>query len=516
VIKRIIHLVGLVFTLGPLFFISAQAKEKSPLDAIVIMDSSGSMKYTDPKQLRKPAAKLFINLLGKEDKLSVVSFSSKGWPIRIGKSKTFLTQLKTEKIKDSALKATDRISHKGIHTNIHAALEKGIELVKQNKQQNRDPIIVLMSDGKMDVGNAATSQTLREKTINDLIPQLKQNNIKVYSIAFTQQSDQQLLQQVAEETDGRYALAESDDVLHKVFAKIFEQSKEPNMLPLTENKFMVDSSIEEITIIANKKDDKSKIFLESPKGKRISSKEKNKKMKWFVSSSFDMITMTKPEEGEWKILFSDNGNKAYIVANMQLRSDFKYNAESFYPELTINTWLTKDNETLSNDELIKNLEISLEIEHPDKKLENIQFTDAAENGVFKTIFKPTLDGIYSATVIVTSKTFQRQQFFSFKAEMPKEPPPKPEPVIEPVPEPEPEPEPEPAVEPKPEPEPVKPPVEKEAEPEPESDLVDALIIFIIGNLILIFIAANVFFVYRMIKNKKQATTIKDEEQETAE
>ena len=64
--------------------------DKLPLDTVVIMDSSGSMKQNDPKQLRKPAAKLFISLLDSEDRLSVVSFSSKAWPI------TYLTQLESE------------------------------------------------------------------------------------------------------------------------------------------------------------------------------------------------------------------------------------------------------------------------------------------------------------------------------------------------------------------------------------------------------------------------------------
>jgi len=66
--------------------------EKLPLDTVVIMDSSGSMKQTDPKQLRKPAAKLFISLLDKDDRLSVVSFSSQAWPI------TYLTKLETDKL----------------------------------------------------------------------------------------------------------------------------------------------------------------------------------------------------------------------------------------------------------------------------------------------------------------------------------------------------------------------------------------------------------------------------------
>ena len=491
-IHNTVKLAGLILIISPLFGINAEAKEKPPVDAVVIMDSSGSMKFTDPRQLRKPAAKLFITLLGSEDKLSVMSFSSKGWPIRIGKSSQFLTQLSSARIKDSAFKATDRISHKGIHTNIHAALARGIELVKQSKQKNRTPIIVLMSDGKMDVGNKKRSQMLRQKTVDELIPLLKKYGIKVYSIAFTQQSDQQLLQQIAESTDGRYALAESDDVLHKAFAKIFEQSKEPNMLPLTENKFMVDASIKEITIIANKKDDKSKIYLESASKKRYNAKQKAKNMKWFVSSSFDMITITAPDEGEWKILFSDDDNKAYIVADMQLRSEFKFDTESASPELTISAWLKKDDNVLANNELINSLELSIEIEHPDQTLEKLLFPGQPKDGVFKTLFKPTMDGVYSATVTATSKTFQRQHFFSFHSIMPQEKPPEPEPEITS--------EPTTGIEEAPETEPVKETIKEE----PESDLKEAIIYFIVGNLILIFIGLNAFFITKMVKKKNSS------------
>ena len=153
------------------------AEEKPPLDAVVIMDSSGSMKKTDPGELRKPAAKLFISLLGEEDKLSVMSFSSQAWPI------TFLTQLNTEKNTNKALKATDKVSSKGIYTNIHAAITRGISMLKESQALERDPIIVLMSDGKMDVGDAQKNEELRQKIIDELIPQLNEHNIKIYSIA---------------------------------------------------------------------------------------------------------------------------------------------------------------------------------------------------------------------------------------------------------------------------------------------------------------------------------------------
>src|SRR5512135_3111867 len=43
-------------------------------DIVLLMDSSGSMKKTDPGNYRKDAARLFISLLGADDKIGIVSF----------------------------------------------------------------------------------------------------------------------------------------------------------------------------------------------------------------------------------------------------------------------------------------------------------------------------------------------------------------------------------------------------------------------------------------------------------
>jgi len=468
------------------------AEQKLPLDTVVIMDSSGSMKQTDPKQLRKPAAKLFISLLGDQDRLSVVSFSSKAWPI------TYLTQLESDKELNMALRATDKISHKGMHTNIHSAIIKGIEFLKESDQLNREPIIILMSDGQMDVGNKEKSAELRQKIFEELLPQLIEHNIKIYSIAFTQASDQELLQEISEATDGRYALAASDDVLHKVFSKIFEQTKQPDMLPLNENKFIVDASINEITIIANKESESSQIYLQPPIGEKINSTFKSEKIKWFVSTSFDMITIKKPDEGEWKILFSDDDNRAYIVTDIKLRTQFDFNEDSYQPELIIKSWFMHDKETEANQDLLKNMEIILEIEHPDDTIETFPVESSNESGEFIVKFKPEMNGIYGAAIIAKSRTFQRQQIFSFRNTMPTEPEPTPvaaEPVLE-----------ESAAEEKPT-EPAK-PVEENKEAE---DTTKILIYFGIFNVVIIFIGINGFLIYRHFKTNKKTDSKPSEE-----
>jgi Mg-chelatase subunit ChlD len=43
-------------------------------DVVLLIDSSGSMKRTDPFNFRKNAAKLFISLLGTDDRVAVMSF----------------------------------------------------------------------------------------------------------------------------------------------------------------------------------------------------------------------------------------------------------------------------------------------------------------------------------------------------------------------------------------------------------------------------------------------------------
>jgi uroporphyrinogen-III decarboxylase len=51
------------------------------VDAVLVMDSSGSMAKNDPHKLRVPAAKMFMSLLGEQDRIGLISFSDNGYPV---------------------------------------------------------------------------------------------------------------------------------------------------------------------------------------------------------------------------------------------------------------------------------------------------------------------------------------------------------------------------------------------------------------------------------------------------
>ncbi|HSJ48297.1 MAG TPA: vWA domain-containing protein, partial [Gammaproteobacteria bacterium] len=145
---------------------------KAGIDAVLLMDSSGSMRWTDPKKLRVPAARLFMSLLGPEDRVGLVSFSDAGYPVQ------FLTPLEGE-TKDKALASTDRISSRGVFTNLHAALLKGQEMLQRREDSQREQILILMTDGLMDVGDDLEDERLGGLVVGETLDQLKADGIKV-------------------------------------------------------------------------------------------------------------------------------------------------------------------------------------------------------------------------------------------------------------------------------------------------------------------------------------------------
>ena len=106
----------LLLMTGPL---QATEQKAAGVDAVLLMDSSGSMAKNDPKKLRVPAAKMFMSLLSGQDRIGLISFSDNGYPV------LHLTAPDPEN-NARILASADKVSSRGVYTNLHAALTKGI------------------------------------------------------------------------------------------------------------------------------------------------------------------------------------------------------------------------------------------------------------------------------------------------------------------------------------------------------------------------------------------------------
>lgn len=386
------------------------AARSADVDAVLVIDSSGSMKETDPRRLRVPAAKMFISLLDAKDRVGLISFSDNGYPI------VHLTP--ADKQHQAQLFAgVDKVSSKGAYTNLHAALTTGHAMLARDSDSQRRRMLVLMSDGKMDTGDFDQDKALLEKIRGETLDALVKDGIEVYTIAFTESSDMPLLREIAERTTALSRLASNDRELHEVFSQIFESAKQPDMLPMEGGAFMVDASVEEVTVVASKATPDVDIKLEMPDGRMIAAASAGKAVRWFKSEQFDMITIEKPPAGQWHLRSSDNrGDKAYVVTHLGMDARFGKAPIHANAEQTGEAWLHDNGAVVTKPEILGQTQFSVEITQPDGAKLELPLADvgmsgdrAAGDGVFANVFKLAQPGQQQVRIIAKNANFQREK-----------------------------------------------------------------------------------------------------------
>lgn len=393
----------------------AFAGETKSVDAVLIIDSSGSMKKTDPLRLRIPAAKLFVSLLLTNDRIGIVSFSD------AGKTLINLSEAKNKSARNRLFRAIDKVNSLGLHTNIYDGIKKGFDILES--PSSNEKMLILMSDGQMDTGDTNKDKSLISDLKTTLLPEISKAGVKVYTIAFTEGSDQALLEDIALKTGGSYKLAKTDKDLHIVFSSIFEKIKSPDTLPLKDNSFMVDQDVREMTLLITKKDPGTAIAITDPSAKKLTAKKHSPDTQWFESNTFDMITMNQPAAGQWNIKFNaEEGNKVFIVTNLNLSSSFNQNFVNQGANLKIDAWFEKDNEVLKLKEVLEHIKISANVKTPDGRITELMLSGsgAAGNiippdGVYSAQFQVDQAGDYVIRLTAGAETFKREKEFTFKA-----------------------------------------------------------------------------------------------------
>ncbi|MGC2062071.1 MAG: VWA domain-containing protein [Thermodesulfovibrionales bacterium] len=392
---------------------SAVDSDTQGIDAVLLIDSSGSMKKTDPKSYRKPAAKMFLSLMGEQDRISIVSFSD---------SAEVLADLTGTDRKDGLQRlsrAVDLVHSRGAHTNLHAAVEKAYDLLKQSSRKQR--LIILMTDGKMDLGDPEKDRVLAAELKTKLIPDIRRNNIRIHSLAFSDQSDQELLREIARLGDGSYLMARSDRRLHLYFVSLFERIKSPDTIPVLNDSFVVDDSVREMTIMITRKSAGTSVIVVSPSGGELTARNHDQKIQWFESPLFDMVTLMNPDRGKWTFRFNaQEGNKVFIVANLKLLTSFNsFFATKGHP-LKIDAWLEREKDQLNVREILDQVVMKGIITLQDGRRIELKLADGgtggdvtAQDGICTAMFQPLEIGDYTLQIIAEARTFKREKEFRF-------------------------------------------------------------------------------------------------------
>jgi Mg-chelatase subunit ChlD len=183
-------------------------------DVVFVMDSSGSMNWNDPMNLRIEAAKNYVDTLTPDDRGAVVEFDTDaslipdGWPSGDHFSSDYT------KIKQN-LDLIDSMGGTGISTGLNLSNE---EHRNYGQPSNHVPIIILLTDAQNndpeDNGHC----------INEAIIAASRG-IRIFTIGLTMRPfsvEEQLLTEIARITGGKYYPAPDASNLNEIYEEISE------------------------------------------------------------------------------------------------------------------------------------------------------------------------------------------------------------------------------------------------------------------------------------------------------
>ena len=182
-------------------------------DVVVVLDNSGSMRANDPNRLAAQAVMNFVANLKGDVHVSVIEFST---------TPTLLMPLTA--LDDSARlqvqQAVGKLDYKGQWTDTGAALERALYEMDSHGRPDALRCIVLMTDGYVDVGNASRDSDKIHWIIQSLIPEAVAKKVRIFGVAFTDQADYELLQQLAQKTGAGYYRAYQAGDLDGIYRQI--------------------------------------------------------------------------------------------------------------------------------------------------------------------------------------------------------------------------------------------------------------------------------------------------------
>ncbi|MDH5180123.1 MAG: VWA domain-containing protein [Gammaproteobacteria bacterium] len=380
--SRLLVCLALLLSHGPV-----QAKE--PVTEVrVVIDVSGSMKKNDPKNLRIPALNLLVGLMPENARGGVWTFaqyanmqvpfavSNKAW-------------------KNMARSKAKLIHSRGLRTNIEEALKRSTSDWKKPDFKTRRNII-LLTDGVVDVSRdpGANAQS-RERILKNILPRLKTAGVKVHTIALSKSTDEELLRTISMATDGGFVQVDTADELERMFLRLFEKSTKVDTVPILENKFKVDKGIRDFTVLIFRAPGSTKpAAIISPSGKRYTNKQHPKSIVWHHEGSYDLVTVSNPEAGEWKLdTMVDPDNRVMVVTNLSLKVDNMPNNMMLGDEFVIRVRMLQSGRTMNDQKLLALTRFTVH-----RKLGNssLPVIDLLDNGQGKDSFAK--DGVYSASV----------------------------------------------------------------------------------------------------------------------
>ncbi|MCP4992948.1 MAG: hypothetical protein GY934_04050, partial [Gammaproteobacteria bacterium] len=159
---------------------------------------------------------------------------------------------------------------------------------------------------------------------------------------------------LSRETGGWYQQVNSAEALQRIFLRMFEKVGKPDTLPLKDNRFKVDKSVNEFTLLVFRKEGVKPTKIIPPKGKSFTAKKHPRYVSWHQDLGYDLLTVKKPKQGEWRIQAAvDPDNRVMVVTDLKMRSSELPNVMVEGQQTTLDIFFTDHDKLIVNRQFLE-------------------------------------------------------------------------------------------------------------------------------------------------------------------
>jgi len=375
-------------------------------DVRLLIDISGSMKDSDPENLRAPALDLIVRLLPEGSKAGVWSF---GHDVK---------QLVEHRVIDeawrkAAVTAVMAIDNSGQLTNIPAAMDAATYDFDRLDPSYRTSII-LLTDGKVDV---STSPMTNARAAGELLaqraPDLGAFGIPVHTIALSSEADWAFLRSLATATGGIAEQAQSAERLTDIFYQSLEMVAPTARVPVAGTHFQIDESVREFTALIFFEDRSATLHLLGPDGNQYGPDQERAGWEWFRNRKFALVTVKNPNPGQWELLAPGaEKTRVTVISDLRLDVDPLPNSLPVGKRAELGLRLRERGEILKDREVLSVFDLLVEIRDPKgdvRVLDVMADYDVPADGEYRVQI-PGLDlpGRYKITARLLGDTLERE------------------------------------------------------------------------------------------------------------
>ena len=388
---------------------SVAAAQTNPLpDVRVLVDISGSMRQSDPNNLREPALEALVMLLPDNARAGVWIF---------GEHVTEVAPygVVNDAWRRRALAAVPRIGNFGLLTDIPEAIDRATFDIDRLQYNYRTSLIVL-TDGKVEVSydsaaNArAASRLLREDAVS-----LREWGVSIHTIALSEEADWAFLRGLARATGGLSTRVDIAELLQDAFLPLLDMIDSDGRASVIDGKFLIDDSVEEFTALVFTDAKRGPVRMIRPDGASFSGASPPANARWHRNAQFELATVSDPMVGEWRIEPADAFSRVSVISHLELLLDpppASLRAGNI-PELGVR--LTDKGELISDAALLALVELTVHVvlnEDEDDWTIRASGAELGKDAEFRVDLPMLAEpGRYEAVIRIDGRSFQREAKF---------------------------------------------------------------------------------------------------------